>query len=918
LAALPADPLEDRPLFTFSERDLDRYLRHLPERMPNLPERVIHLARKNDGQPYEIYLLGEFPFELHDPDPIYCLSRSDCLTFCEHMYAMALNRDWWSFLRTLQRIRYRDGIVGMLTRNHYTLADWNPNNAFLFDDLTPTLGGGKAATPLHQICRRARFFARFGIGQDIPDEPINDNYIPTANVPDVLDELRNGDFVNIIRGNEKSQWCGHTGLIAIDDDGTVNFLHSARPAVREEPLLGYLATNKRCLGIKILRLHADAEERLRETLANNPRATEITAASLNAALAATPLMSREARPWYTRDWARASRLQSLRLEHDTPTTPGLQRDLEVIERRIAAELDIPDDARAFGVLDVNDARLALIRPDQMFYGASVPKICIAAAYFETHPDAVDQLDPDVERELQLMIKRSSNELAAKYSQLVGLDKIQEWLTSERYRFYDAEHGGGLWCGKHYGHPEPRIGDPVGDFSHAATVRQCLRYYLLLEQGRLVSAAASARLKQIFAAPLLEFHNDGFVRGLNGRPVTILRKDGLWEDWHLDTARVQHDDQLYLMAGMVHHPRGEEYLARMAAAVDEVIVSSNPPAPYRHDPMVFGPLYDFFSNGRLIDTSPTGGIYESGTISPSFKFNEVLVSWNINAPASGSYRVSLRVGRSFDNSWTPYLLVGEAGDWPASDPRITACDSGRIDVDYFRSDQRFDRLAYRVEVKSDSPETTPTMNLIAICASDITGIPTAVAPRLLVYDSPPAPAWQRILPVPFRNQITDKPELAGRICSPTAVAMVMAYRGVDVPVGEVADACHDPVHDLYGNWPCNIQGAYSLGVPGYLTRFATWDEVRHAIANDQPLVISIAAHDQDALTGAGYTPGNHLLVLTGFDGPDRVTVNDPAFESAELGQRTYLCEDLEQVWLRNTGGLAYVLLPPHNEQRALRP
>ena len=123
----PLAELETRPLYTFNEAELARYLGHLQTQEPNLHKRLLRLARQAKGQPYDIYLLGEFPFEVHDTEPLYCLSRSDCLTFCEHMYAMALSDDFWVFLRALQRIRYRDGEIGMVTRNHYTLADWNRN-----------------------------------------------------------------------------------------------------------------------------------------------------------------------------------------------------------------------------------------------------------------------------------------------------------------------------------------------------------------------------------------------------------------------------------------------------------------------------------------------------------------------------------------------------------------------------------------------------------------------------------------------------------------------------------------------------------------------------------------------------------------------------------------------------------------------
>ena len=564
------ETLATRQLFTFSEAELGAYLSQVRAAEPDLARRVVRLGRQNIGQPYDLYLLGEFPYELLDPDPIYCLSRSDCLTFCEHNFAAALSDDWWGYLRCLQRLRYRDGIVSMVTRNHYTLADWNVNNAFLFKDMTPALGGGTACVPLHQVCRRARFFAQFGVGQDIPDEPIVDTYVPKEAVAAVLDELRDGDFVNIIRGDSNSQWAGHTGLIAIGGDGEVDFLHSARPAVREEPLLGYLDRDSRCLGIKILRLRPDAQRIMREALAASPDATEVSVAALKVVLAQSPLMSTGAPDGYADDWGRAMQMQSYRLEIDTSCDAELQAALEALDVRVREKLGMPEEARAFGVLDLSGLRVAMIKPDEMFYAASVPKIAIALAYFETHPEAARTLDPTVERELQLMIKRSSNEMAAKYSQLVGLDVIADVVQSKRYRLYDAEHGGGLWCGKHYGIDEPRQGDPLKDLSHGATVRQCLRYYLMMEQGRLVSAEASARLKQIFAAPALAFHDKCFVHGLKGRDVEILRKSGEWEDWRLDTARVQHGAQLYFMAGMTEHASGEEYLTQMAAGVDDLL------------------------------------------------------------------------------------------------------------------------------------------------------------------------------------------------------------------------------------------------------------------------------------------------------------------------------------------------------------
>src|SRR3972149_3292460 len=171
-AAPPPDvaAVEHKPLYQFSEAEVDAYLANLQAVEPDLRKRIVHLARKNLGQPYELYLLGEMPFETHDPQPIYCLGKSDCLVFAEHTYAMALTGDWPAFIRMLQRIRYRDGQIGVATRNHYTEADWNPSNRWLVRDVTADLAGD-AAVRFEQKIERAKFLKnRYGLTVDIPIE----------------------------------------------------------------------------------------------------------------------------------------------------------------------------------------------------------------------------------------------------------------------------------------------------------------------------------------------------------------------------------------------------------------------------------------------------------------------------------------------------------------------------------------------------------------------------------------------------------------------------------------------------------------------------------------------------------------------------------------------------------------------------
>src|SRR5581483_12181474 len=135
---------------------------------------------------------------------------------------------------------------------------------------------------------------------------------------------------------------------------------------------------------------------------------------------------------------------------------------------------------------------------------------------------------------------------------------------------DKEHGGGIWVGKHYGKDSERHGSPVADNSHAMTVRQVMRYFLLLEQGKLVSPAASQRMREIFATPDIPADDIKFVKGLDGRDVQIIRKWGTWEDWHHDAAVVTGKNRHYILVGMTRHPRGDEYLEELARRVDDML------------------------------------------------------------------------------------------------------------------------------------------------------------------------------------------------------------------------------------------------------------------------------------------------------------------------------------------------------------
>ena len=236
--------------------------------------------------------------------------------------------------------------------------------------------------------------------------------------------------------------------------------------------------------------------------------------------------------------------------------------------RFAGDREIEGEQTAVGLLDMKTGRFAMLRADTQYYAASVPKIAILLAYFQTRVDDPAKLDEQTRHELGLMIKRSDNGMAAKYSKIVGLKTIADVLTSPAYQLYDPMHGGGLWVGKHYGKSDERNRDPLAGESHAATVRQLLRYYLMLEQGRLVSPEASKAMRGIFDSPDLVHLQSKIVLGLKDRDVHILRKSGTWNTWHADTAVVTGENRQYILVVLTHNERGAEYIIDLARCIDD--------------------------------------------------------------------------------------------------------------------------------------------------------------------------------------------------------------------------------------------------------------------------------------------------------------------------------------------------------------
>lgn len=167
--------------------------------------------------------------------------------------------------------------------------------------------------------------------------------------------------------------------------------------------------------------------------------------------------------------------------------------------------------------------------------------------------------------------------------------------------------------------------------------------------------------------------------------------------------------------------------------------------------------------------------------------------------------------------------------------------------------------------------------------------------------------------PALTQMTADAAVAGRICSPTCVAMVMAHRERPSAAtdwnplrDDMVAACLDPATGMYGVWPLALRSAAQRGSLGAVEMFDDWRDPLQVLAAGIPLITSIR-FPRGGLSGAPLEQtGGHLVVLYAA-GPDHVWVNDPAAAESGSVRRHYAADEFSKAWLSHRGA-AYILLP----------
>lgn len=298
---------------------------------------------------------------------------------------------------------------------------------------------------------------------------------------------------------------------------------------------------------------------------------------------------------------------------------------------------------------------------------------------------------------------------------------------------------------------------------------------------------------------------------------------------------------------------------------------------------------------------------------AFPARSFILSWEAGWPEGYAYVLSLSVlvrGR-----WSRWYRMGS---WSAT-PALRASfkgekdELGAVSVDTLDLAEGAAAVRLRVELGMDG-------------AAAGAAAPSRV---FLSYSDPkPSAAWLsrraatppieaiRLEGVPAWSQMT-VPDIGKLICSPSCVAMVLAYwrRGLGEgkleAIRPAAAAIYDASFEAYGNWSFACAYAASRGLRAEARRFASLAELRPYLAAGVPAVLSVSWDSEGGrpLGGAPLSKSaGHLTLLVGFDGKGGALMHEPASPDDESVPRRYDAAELEARWLGSSGGLAYIIYP----------
>lgn len=185
---------------------------------------------------------------------------------------------------------------------------------------------------------------------------------------------------------------------------------------------------------------------------------------------------------------------------------------------------------------------------------------------------------------------------------------------------------------------------------------------------------------------------------------------------------------------------------------------------------------------------------------------------------------------------------------------------------------------------------------------------AVASIRPLRQSPPNPAavHTRAPQPPPLSQMQAPEDIRRRICSPTALAMLLQAADPNIDWMDTVARCFDPSTGSYGCWPLAIRCAAAHGRLGAVEALPSWAAVVAVLGAGLPLVASIRFAEGELPNAPLTKTCGHLVTCYGIDG-DEVLVNDPAAADPAAVRRRYDLAAFSRAWLERRGA-AYIMAP----------
>lgn len=137
-----------------------------------LSNRILHFSSRFLRKPYLLGPTGEGHRDTIEPKPLVNTDSLDCVTFIEHVLALAKSPNIDSLFETLQKIRYFDGKIAYKFRKHYFVGDWLGEGIFARQIFLPN------DTTEKRILPKKKFFADKGISFAENDPELYLHYLP--------------------------------------------------------------------------------------------------------------------------------------------------------------------------------------------------------------------------------------------------------------------------------------------------------------------------------------------------------------------------------------------------------------------------------------------------------------------------------------------------------------------------------------------------------------------------------------------------------------------------------------------------------------------------------------------------------------------------------------------------------------------